>query len=82
MVKGKDYYLQSNNLVVRVNLVDASTEVETPTNKLKIKSTVIQNQIPINDKFESWAAITNYWYSIEVTKGVTSSDKIAYHDTM
>lgn len=78
MVKGKDYCLQSSNLVVRVNPVGASTEVETPSKELTVKATVVQNQAPVNDKFQSWATITGYWYGVEVTAGATSSDKITY----
>lgn len=78
MVKGQDYYLQSSNLVIRVNPVGTSTDVETPTNELKIKATVVQNQAPVNDKFESWAPITGYWYSVEITEGAKSSDNITY----
>lgn len=78
MIKGQDYYLQSGNLSIRVNPKDQSSIVETPTNDLKIETTVIQNQAPVDSNFVSWAPITGYWYSVNVTSGVSSSDKITY----
>lgn len=49
MVKGTQYYLQSDNLNVKV--VPSSYTIETPTNNLEVTSTVYTNQAAIKSDF-------------------------------
>lgn len=77
MVKGEDYYLQSDNLTITVSPVAESTKEEIPTNELTVTSSIYQNQAPVNDKFESWSPITRAWYVVNVTNA-TNDDLVTY----
>lgn len=75
MVKGTQYYLQSDNLNVKV--VPSSYIIETPTNNLEVTSTVYTNQAAVKSDFYPWARVDRWWYKVEV-KNNNSTSNLTY----
>lgn len=77
MVEGAEYYLQSNNLLVKVVPSETGVNSEVPSKELKVKSEIWGNQAAVNSNFKSLMNIDHWWYKVEV-QGQSSSDNVTY----
>lgn len=75
MVKGQQYYLQSDNLVIKV--IPSSGIVETPNDSLEVKESIWTNQVTVNSNFNPWTRLNTWLYKVEVTNS-NPNDNLTY----
>lgn len=75
MIKGQQYYLQSDNLIIKV--IPHDEFVETPNYTLEVNEVIWTNQVTVNSNFNPWTRLNTWLYKVEVTNP-NPNDNLTY----